>query len=329
MSLLQPSRRLCKRWLLRTAQLMSRSRGSRWGWGRKARLLTIHRDGERRSFSSPNSIDREADVAPPPPNLAEISPSQPPGARQSPALISDRFLPAWKGLFLSCFLSSMATLLPPSYKVLIHTSGAGASSRGVPGTVPRARGAPGPWQMPPSRGASCRTGAALGEERCWPRRCWGGREEHPWSPTQASSSSSPSAGAGHGAHGPLGWIQLWRPWGELGGGGGDGWDVHVLFPAPTTLWRQALARGAIPGGIPPKGRVPTASPAGAAAWGRCPSLVGRRRAWQGGGHTGPICFQLQERVRHGSEAAFPLAKIDLKRDKPSPAPGQPAGIFLS
>lgn len=163
MSLLQPSRRLCKRWLLRTAQLMSRSRGSRRGWGRKARLLTIHRDGERRSFSSPNSIDREADVAPPPPNLAEISPSQPPGARQSPALISDRFLPAWKGLFLSCFLSSMATLLPPSYKVLIHTSGAGASSRGVPGTVPRARGAPGPWQMPPSRGASCRTGAALGK----------------------------------------------------------------------------------------------------------------------------------------------------------------------
>lgn len=281
MSLLQPSRRLCKRWLLRTAQLVSRSRGSRRGWGRKARLLTIHRDGERRSFSSPNSIDREADVAPPPPNLAEISPSQPPGARQSPALISDRFLPAWKGLFLSCFLSSMATLLPPSYKVLIHTSGAGASSRGVPGTVPRARGAPRPWQMPPSRGASCRTGAALGEERCWPRRCWGGREEHPWSPTQASSSSSPSAGAGHGAHGPLGWIQLWRPWGELGGGGGTGGMCTCFSQHPQLcggrLWLGGPSPVASPrrGGSPQHPRLELLRGAGA-------------RPWWGGGERGRV-----------------------------------------
>lgn len=139
-------------------------------------------------------------------------------------------------------------------------------------------------------------------------------------PLCQSRTRSPRSSGVDSALEALGRARRWRR---------DGWDVHVLFPAPTTLWWQALARGTIPGGIPLKGRVPTASLAVAAAWGRCPSLVGQRRAWQGGGHTGPICFQLQERVRHGSEAAFPLAKIDLKRDKPSPAPGQPAGIFLS
>ena len=105
--------------------------------------------------------------------------------------------------------------------------------------------------------------------------------------------------------------------------------MHVLSPAPTTWWRLALAQGDVPGGIPTAGRVLSASLAGATAWDPCLSPVGWRRARQGGGHTGPIFFQLRERVRHGSEAAFPLAKIDLKRDKPIPAPGQPAGVFLS
>lgn len=45
-------------------------------------------------------------------------------------------------------------------------------------------------------------------------------------------------------------------------------------------------------------------------------------ARRGGGCTGPICFQLWERLRHSSEAVFPLTKIDLKRGKPVPAPAQ-------
>lgn len=282
MSLLQPSRRLCKRWLLRTAQLVSWSRGSRRGWGRKARLLTIHRDGERRSFSSPNSIDREADVAPPPPNLAEIYPSQAPGARQSPALISDRFLPAWKGFFLGCFLSSMATqLLPPSYKVLIHTSGAGAASRGLSDTVPRARGAPGPWQVPSSRGASRRTGAALGKRGVGQEGAGVGERSIPGSPTQASSSSSPSAGAGHGAHGPLRWIQLWRPWGELGGGGGTGGMCTCFSQHPQLCGSRLWLGGASPVASPRRGGSPQHP------WPE-PLRGASARPWWGGGEHGRV-----------------------------------------
>lgn len=132
---------------------------------------------------------------------------------------------------------------------------------------------------------------------------------HPPLPEQGMEPSVPWGGFSSGAPGRA------RRW-----CGGDGWDVHVLSPSSTTPRWQALAQGGtIPGGIPMAGRVPSASPAGAAAWGPCPSPAGWRRARQGGGHTGPICSWLRERVRHGSEAVVPPTKIDLKKRQTRPS----------
>lgn len=107
-------------------------------------------------------------------------------------------------------------------------------------------GAPEPGSIAPSWGHSR-------EEGCWLGRCWGGGEEHPLSPTQASSSSSLSAGAGHGAFGSPGWFQLWSAWGELGGGGGTG-GMCTCFPQHRQLGGGWLwLRGMYPVASPRRG----------------------------------------------------------------------------
>lgn len=107
----------------------------------------------------------------------------------------------------------MATqLLPPSYMALMHVSGAGAASHSVPGTVLRARGAPGAGQVPPSRGASRRAGATLGKRGVgWEDAGEGERSipclppkhppPHPSLPERGMEPSVPRGGFSSGAPG--------------------------------------------------------------------------------------------------------------------------------
>lgn len=191
-------------------------------------------------------------MASPPPNLAEIYPSRPRGAWQSPALLSGWILPARKGFSLSCFLPSMATqLLHPSYMALMLWSGFPRCAWHRPGGLGWSPGATKQGSITPSRGCS---GAG-----CWLGGCWGGREEHPPSPTQASSSSSPSVPAGHGALGPPGWFQRWSPWGELGGGGGTG-GMRTYFPQHRQLCGGRLWSGGHSRWHPPSGEGPLSIP---------------------------------------------------------------------
>lgn len=144
----------------------------------------------------------------------------------------------------------------------------------------------------PSRGCSR-------EEGCWLGGCWGGREEHPPSPTRASSSSSPSARAGQGALGPPGWFQLQSPWGELGGGGGTG-GICTYFPQHQQLCGGRLWLGASPrrGGSPqhPWPEPPRGARArprrGGGERGRVGAILGPSVSsyWRGYGMARRLCF---------------------------------------
>jgi len=254
-------------------------------------------------FHPPAPIDQEADAAPPAPNLAEVCPCQPRGAWQSPALGSDRFLPARKGFSLSCFLSSMATrLLPPFHTApMQHKRGQSC--------FPRCS------RHHPSPGASCRAGAAVGKGSVGWEGAGVGERSIPRLPPRHPPPHPPLPELGMGSSIPLGWFQLWSPQGLLGGGGGMA-GTDTCFPQHPQLCGSRLW---VPGGIPAAGGVPLSIP----GWSCC---VGPRGAWRAGGHTGPICFQLLDRVRRGSQAALPPANLGLGGRR-VPAPGQPAGVF--
>lgn len=240
--LCNPTCGLCKRRLLRTAQLVSWGRGSRWGWGRRVQPLTTSRDGARRSFSSPNSIDQEADVAPPPPNLAQIYPCQPRGARQPVPCPPLRLIPRCVERFLS-------QLLP-----FLHGNTAAPSLLYGCEARQRGRSCFPPWAWHRPTGSGCSRSQAGAPEPGSIVLSWGcpWEEAVGWEGAGVGERSTPClpprhppphARAGHGALGAPGWFQLWSPWGELGGGRGrGGMHMHCLQHPPVCsrrLWLRS------------------------------------------------------------------------------------------